>query len=56
VVLKLGHFRNMWEVLKCGGGGGWRSSVGLIVRELKKCYKESRIRGMCATNSKKKRG
>jgi hypothetical protein len=29
MVLKLGHFRNTWKVLKCGVGKGWRKSVGL---------------------------
>jgi len=23
--------RNTWKVLKCGAGGGWRRSVGLIM-------------------------
>jgi hypothetical protein len=34
MVLKLGHFsnyiRNIWKVLKCGAGEGWRRSVGPI--------------------------
>jgi hypothetical protein len=32
---KLGRFgqqiRNTWKVLKCGAGGGWKRSVGLIM-------------------------
>ena len=28
--------------MKCGAGEGWRRSVGLIVREMKKYYKEKR--------------
>jgi hypothetical protein len=47
-VLKLGHFEqyigNNWKVLKCGAGEGWRNSVGLIMREIKKYYLESRSR------------
>jgi len=35
MVLKLGRFgqwiRNTWKVLKCGAGGGWKRSVGLIM-------------------------
>jgi hypothetical protein len=35
MVLKVGCFeqqiRNIWEVLKCGAGEGWRRSVGLIM-------------------------
>jgi hypothetical protein len=34
-VLKLGRFRNAWKVLKCGAGGGWKRSVGLIMYEKK---------------------
>ena len=36
-MLKLGHFgkqiRNIWEVIKCDAGEGWRRSVGQIVWE-----------------------
>jgi hypothetical protein len=49
-VLKLGHFgtqiSNTWKVLKCGAGEGWRRSVGPIVWEMKKYYRESRRRGI----------
>ena len=35
MVLKLGRFgqqiRNIWKVLKCGAGEGWRRSVGPIM-------------------------
>jgi len=35
MVLKLGSFvqqiRNIWKVLKCGDGEGWRRSVGPIM-------------------------
>jgi hypothetical protein len=35
MVLKFGPFgqqiRNTWKVLKCGVGGGWKRSVGLIM-------------------------
>jgi hypothetical protein len=35
MVPKLGHFkqqiRKTWKVLKCGGGEGWRRSVGPIM-------------------------
>ena len=27
---------NTWKVLKCSAGGGWKRSVGLIMREMKK--------------------
>jgi len=50
MVLKFGYFgkeiRNTWKFLKCGVGGGLRSSVGPIVREMKKCYIESMRRGI----------
>ena len=36
--------RNTCNVLKCGVGKGWTRSVGPIVREMKKCYKETRRR------------
>jgi len=40
MALKLGHFkeqsRKTWKVLKCGAGEGWRRSVGLIMREMKR--------------------
>jgi hypothetical protein len=32
--------------LKCGAGGGWKRSVGLIMREMKKYCLESRSRGI----------
>jgi len=38
--------------LKYDAGKGWRRSVEPIVGEMKKCYKESRRRGI----SKKKEG
>jgi hypothetical protein len=45
MALKLGHFRkqtrNTWKDLKCGAGERWRRSIGPIVLEMKKCYKES---------------
>jgi hypothetical protein len=34
--------RNTWRVLKCGAGEGWRKSVGLIKRKMKKYYAELR--------------
>jgi hypothetical protein len=50
MVLKLGRFgqwiRNTWNVLKCGAGGGWKRSVGLIMLEMKKYCLESRSRGI----------
>jgi hypothetical protein len=49
MVLKFGHFRkyirNTWKVFKCGAGEGWKS-VGPLVWEMKKCYIESRRRGI----------
>jgi hypothetical protein len=46
--LKLGHFGKYtgktWKVPKCGAGEGRRRSVGPIMLEVKKCYKESRRR------------
>jgi hypothetical protein len=33
------------ESLKCAAGGGWKRSVGLIIREMKKYCLESRSRG-----------
>jgi hypothetical protein len=36
----------IFEVLKCGTGEGWKRSVGLIMREMKKYYLESRSRGI----------
>jgi len=48
MMLKLGHFgmwiRNTWKIVKCGGGEGWRRSVGHTLCELKEYYKESRRR------------
>jgi hypothetical protein len=48
VVLKLGRFRqqirNTWKVLKCGTGEGWRRSVGLNMREMKKWYFSTSVR------------
>jgi hypothetical protein len=48
MVLKFGHFgklvKNTLTVLKCGAGEGWRRSIGPIIREMKKCCKESRRR------------
>jgi hypothetical protein len=38
--------RNTWKVLKCGAGGGWNRSVGLIMYETKKYCLESRSRGI----------
>jgi hypothetical protein len=42
MVLKLGHLEkhiiNTWKVLKCGGGEGWRRSVGPIVGEIQYCH------------------
>jgi hypothetical protein len=39
MLLKLEHFRqwmrNNWRVLKCGAGGGWRKSIGLIMQRMK---------------------
>jgi hypothetical protein len=32
--------------LKCGAGGGWKRSVGLIMLEMKMYYLESRSRGI----------
>jgi hypothetical protein len=32
--------------LKCGAGEGWKQSVGLIMREIKKYYLESKSRGI----------
>jgi hypothetical protein len=32
--------------LKCGAGGGWKRSVGLIMREMKMYWLESRSRGI----------
>jgi len=49
MVLKLGHFgqiRNTWKVLKCGAEEGWRGSIGPIMSEIKKCYLQSRSRGI----------
>ena len=34
------------KVLKCGAGERWRSSVGPIMCEMKKCYLESMSRGI----------
>ena len=34
------QIRNIWKVLKCGAGGGWRRSFGPITWEIKKCYLE----------------
>jgi hypothetical protein len=35
MILKLGRFgqqiRKTWKDLKCGAGGGWKRSVGLIM-------------------------
>ena len=28
--------KRTWKVLKCGAGEGWKRSVGLIMREMKK--------------------
>jgi len=39
MLLKLEHFRqwmrNTCRVLKCGAGGGWRKSIGLITQKMK---------------------
>jgi hypothetical protein len=47
---ELGHFgkyvRNIWKVLKCGAGEGWRRPTGPIAWELKKQYRESRRTGI----------
>ena len=32
------QIRNIWKVLKCGAGEGWRRSVGPIMWEMKKYY------------------
>jgi len=44
MVLKLGllgtYVINTWVVLKCDVGGGWRRSVGPIMRKMKKSYIE----------------
>ena len=44
-MLKLGHIlrqtRNTWEIFKCDALEGWRGSVGPIVWEMNKSYKES---------------
>jgi hypothetical protein len=49
MLLKLGHFakwkRNTWKHLKCGAGKECRRSVGPIVREIEKFYKDSKRRG-----------
>jgi hypothetical protein len=34
------------NVLKCGAGGGWKRSVGLIMWEMKMYYLESKSRGI----------
>jgi hypothetical protein len=48
MVLKLGRFgqwiRAILKVLKCGAGEGWKRSFGLIMREIKMYYLESRNR------------
>jgi hypothetical protein len=49
-VLKIERFgkqiKNSWEVVKCGAGEGWRRSVGPTTCEMKKCYIESRMKGI----------
>ena len=30
----------VWKVWTCGAGEGWRKSVGPIVCEMRKCYRE----------------
>jgi hypothetical protein len=40
------YIRNTWEVLTCGTGEGWGGSVGPIMWEMKKCYLQSRSRGI----------
>ena len=53
MMLKLGRFgqqiRNIWKVLKCGAGDGWRRSVRPIMSEMKKCYLESMSIGISYT-------
>ena len=53
MVLKLGLFgqetKNTWKVFKCGAGGGWKRSVGLIMSEMKKYCLESRSREISYT-------
>jgi hypothetical protein len=50
MVLKLARFgqwiRNTLKILKCGAGGGWKRSVGLIMWEMKMYCIESRRRGI----------
>jgi hypothetical protein len=46
--------RNTWKVLKYGAGG-WRKSVGQILREMEKCYKGSK-RKEYLTYRKRKEG
>jgi hypothetical protein len=50
MVLKRGHFRKKirynWKALKCGAGEGRKRPIGLIVKEMKKCYTESRRAGI----------
>jgi hypothetical protein len=33
---------HIWNVAQCGAGGGWRRSLGLIMREMKGYYTELR--------------
>jgi hypothetical protein len=50
MLLNFGHFgrpiRNTRKVLKCDAEKGEKRSVGPIVWEMNKCYKESRQRGI----------
>jgi hypothetical protein len=59
MVLKGGYFgkqiKNTFEVVKCGAGEGLGRSVGMIVCELKKTYKESRGRDISYKQCKKGR-
>jgi hypothetical protein len=47
MLLKFGYFErmisNIWNVLKCGAGKGWRTSVGMMV--LEKYYTHSMGKG-----------
>jgi hypothetical protein len=46
VKIKIYKNRNIWKVLKCGAGEGWKRSVGLVKSEMKKYYLKSRSRGI----------
>jgi hypothetical protein len=40
------QIRNIWEVLMCGAGEGWRRSFGPIVSEMRKYSTESNRTGI----------